>query len=61
MRLGGKKLYRYPDCAVSATYNPAISSLITVTNGGTADVSQTLPITPPVASYHMHLPLTRRQ
>ncbi len=61
VRLGGKKLYRYPDCAVSATYYPAISSLITVTNGSTADVSQTLPITPPVASYRMHLPLMRRQ
>jgi hypothetical protein len=61
VHLGGKQLYRYPDCAVSTAYYPAISALVTVTNGGVADVSQALPLAPPTASYRVHLPLMRRQ
>ena len=61
VQFGGKTLYRYPDCAVSTTYFPATSALLTVTNGGTAEVAQSLPLTPPIASYRVHLPLMRRQ
>ncbi len=61
VRFGGKQHYRYPDCAVGATYYPASSEFVTVPNGGTAGIAQSLPLTPPAVSYRMHLPLMRRQ